>query len=406
MTRNLSGPERSAIHIDILTGEANPYPFYKLWRMNNPVFQFEPDGLWAVCRYDDVKYALTNPGIFSSEANKDYFQTKWLDRRYWKDLGFLSMDPPEHTRYRRLISKDFAYEAVKLLVPFMKETVRSLISNIPPHQETEFLGEFACPCAGNLIDHILGTENGLILKNLQTQPQLDNVHDLLKPDPRLIKEQEHAAQQEIDYLMSFIEKRRLKPEDDLISKLLSVELDGKKLTDTMICNIMSLFLLAGTNALSHLLCHMIIFLSRRPDIFQALKKDSSEIPAFIEELLRFSSPAPTVIRRTTEGVILSGVTIPKGKNVLLFIASANRDPSIFPKPDEFDITRPNINKHLSFGFGPHKCLGAYLTRLKVRIILECILDKFNGVTCPGDDQLDWNNSFMMNSVEKLPLSFF
>jgi len=393
------------IHLGPLKHLSNPYPIYKLWREQHPVFQLESNGFWAVCKYDDVCFALKYPDLFSSTAVKDLFQPEWLDKKYWRNLFFLIEDPPEHTAHRMLVSKEFAKETIELLVPFMRRTTKGLLNKIIPHQKIEFIQDFAYPCIGNLIDHIVGTEDSLSLKEVQLQPKINEKNLSREPDPDHIVEIERNIQNKIDYFNSLIQKRREKPEKDLISKLISAEVDGVPLTDDMISNAVELLLLAGTHGPVHSLSHVMIQMSRRPDLFKRLQIDPHLIPAFIEESLRYSSVAPMVFRRTKQAVTLSGVTIPEGEMVMLFLASANRDPDIFSDPDDFDIGRSNIHKHIAFGYGPHQCLGAHLTRVKIRVVLECILKNFNGISCPDDDQMEWN-SWMVNSVNALPMSFY
>ena len=395
---------KAGIHIDLLKNQSNPYPIYKSWREKHSVFQLEPNGYWAVCRHKDVKFALKNVDLFSSEASKEFFQPKWLDKRLWRDLAFLTMNPPEHMKHRKLVDKQFATEAVELLKPFMAKAAHTLISKISPHQEIEFFEEFACPYAGSLMDHIIGTRDSKNLKDLLSQPQQNEQNITSIPDAQTIKKIEKNIRKRNYYFQSIIEKRRVKPEEDLISKLIFAEVDGKKLEDDMISNLAELLLLAGTHGLIHSLCHVMIQLSRQPGLFLSLQQKPELIPAFIEELLRYSTVAAAVLRRTREKVTLSGVTIPKGENVLLFLASANRDPDIFPDPDDFDMSRSNLNEHLAFGFGSHHCLGARLTRTSIQVVLEGILHSFNGISCPPDDQLNWN-LWMVNTVEELPVRF-
>ena len=398
-------PTRPDIHMGSIKHLSNPYPNYKLWREKHPVFQLEPKGFWAICKYDDICFALKHPELFSSTAVKELFQPEWLDKEYWRNLFFLIEDPPAHTVHRMLVSKEFAKETVELLVPFMRQTAQALLDKIPPHQEIEFIQGFAYPCIGNLIDHIVGTEDSLSLKEVQLQPEINEKNLSAKPDLKVIEEVQRNILNKVNYFTTIIQKRREKPKKDLISKLISVEVDGAHLSDDMISNAVELLLLAGTHGPVHSLSHVMIQLSRRPDLFKRLQSDPDLIPAFIEESLRFSSVGPMVFRRTKEAVTLSGVTIPEGETVMLFLASANRDPDIFSDPDDFDISRPNINKHIAFGYGPHQCLGAHLTRVKLRVVLECILKKFNGISCLEDDQMEWN-SWMVNSVNALPISFY
>ncbi|MBL4803048.1 MAG: cytochrome P450 [Emcibacter sp.] len=396
---------RPGVHIDILTNIPNPYRIYKSWREEHPVFQLEPHGFWAVCGYADVKFASRRHDIFSSVGVKIVMQPEWLEESYWRDFSFLVQDAPDHMKSRKLVNKEFGLKAVKLFIPFIEKAAHSLISEISPDQEIEFLEGVAAPFSSGLIDHIIGTENSQKLSDIQEYSERNKQNILSKPDGEYIENLQNSVLNINQYFDNLIQKRRANPKDDLISKLLSTKLEGEKLTDDMVSNLVELLLLAGTNTLSHFLCHGMIQLSRSPDLFYKLKKKPELIPDFIEELLRHSTIGPISLRKTTEAVILSGVTIPKGEIVLLFLASANRDATIFPDPDDFIMKRANIHEHLAFGIGAHQCLGRHLLRLEAKIIVECILKSFNGISCPEEDQLEWNNSWIMNSIEKLPVRF-
>jgi cytochrome P450 len=135
----------------------------------------------------------------------------------------------------------------------------------------------------------------------------------------------------------------------------------------------------------------------------ALRRDLAGIPAFLEELLRYSGPSQRLLRTTTQPVELSGNTIPAGATVLLALASANRDGQRFPRPDDFDMARPNIREHLAFGGGPHVCIGAALARQEIRVALEAILAAFNTIVCPAPAELTWIDSLVTLTVRELPL---
>jgi len=400
-----TGSIRPGVHIDILNNISNPYPIYNSWREEHPVFQLEANGVWAVCKYEDVKLALKRHDIFSSVGTQELLQPDWLEERYRRDFSFLVQDAPEHMKHRKLVSKEFAMSAVELFKPFIAKAAHSLISKMSPHQEIEFLEDIASPFSSSIIDHIIGTENSCKLIGVRKYPQQISQNIFLKPDPKYIEDLQNSTLNVNQYFSALIQKRRAEPRDDIISKLLSAKIDGEIITDDMISNLAGTLLLGGTNALIHFLCQAMIQLSRCPELYHSLQKKPELIPNFIGELLRFSSVSPTVIRKTKEEVTLSGVIIPKGEIVLLFLASANHDPSVFPDPDDFIMNRVNIHEHLAFGFGAHQCLGRHLLRIEVQIILECIFNSFDGVSCPDDDLLEWNNSWIMNSLEKLPVRF-
>lgn len=401
-------PIASNISVDLLRGLSNPHSLYNQWREKHPVFKFsgEPMNWWAVCRYEDVVFALKHPDLFSSNAIKSLFQHEWLDKKDHKDLGFTVQDPPDHTKNRQVVSEEFSKYRIAELENIIRETVQPFLAKLSPQKEIEFLDEFAYPYFANITDQMLGTENSMGLEELRLQPSVCEKGMVSNPSPEVMEEIKVGIQKNDCYIQSFINKRLENPSNDIISKLLAAKIDGEKLTDDKISNTIQLFLTAAAIGPIHGLSHCIIQLSRRPEIFKLLKEDLDLIPKFIEESLRFASGSTTAIRETREDVTLSGVTIPKGENVLLFLASANRDPSIFTDPDEFDMFRDNIHKHIAFGHGPHICIGNHLTRSTFHVVLEGIIRKFDGVSCPPDEELKWNTSWLIHSVDKLPVRFY
>ena len=182
-------------------------------------------------------------------------------------------------------------------------------------------------------------------------------------------------------------------------------MDNKKLSDKELFGIMSLIILAGFSTTVQMLNNGIILLSRRPELVAQLVKSPDLIPAFIEELLRFSPAGAGTLRITTESVVLANITIPKGEMVMAVLASANRDPNRFSNPDTFDISRSNAKRHMTFGYGVHNCVGAALARLELKVAFEILLQEFNTFHCPPHDELVWEDSCFIHGVSELPVRF-
>jgi cytochrome P450 family 109 len=199
--------------------------------------------------------------------------------------------------------------------------------------------------------------------------------------------------------------RRLHPQDDLVTVLVNAEVDNTKLTDKELYGIMSLIVSAGFSTGVQMLNNGIILLSRRPDLVAKLIESPDLIPAFIEELLRFSPSGIGTMRITTESVVLANITIPKGAMVMALVASANRDPHRFLNPNDFDLFRGNSKRHMTFGHGIHNCVGSALARLELKVAFEVLLKEFNTFLCPPHEDLLWEESFFVHGVSELPVHF-
>lgn len=405
MAESSSGAIRPGIDLHAPPNQANPFPIYAVLRDQYPVCQLEPDGLWAISRHDDVRYALEHPNLFSSAGFKTLIQPDWIREECKRDLFMVLDDPPEHTRRRALVSKGFSYRVIQELVPLMRQTSSSLLQDIRRGRSTEFLKHFAFPYVGTIIGHIVGTIDSQSLDELYGWVKLMGKNTPVRPDDEYIEALEAAILKQNAYFDDVILDRRAHPREDLVTQLMKAEVDGEKMTDRMLRNVLELLVGSGFHTTLHALCNSMIQLSERPDIASRLAGDFDLIPKFIEEILRHNTPVHYLFRQTTTDVTLSGVTIPAGAFVLVLLASANRDPACFPEPNIFDMSRQNLKQHLAFGCGPHLCIGANLALLEIKTALETILGISDRISCPPVDELEWNFSSMIRGVDSLPVTF-
>ena len=398
---------RNGLHLASLKNQPNPLPFYAKLLEPHPVCRVEPGGLWAVSRYDDVCFAEKRYDRFSASGDMELFHPRWLKLDYVRDLFLGAQDPPVHTKRRALVNPAFAGKAISALKPKIEEMARSLVGNIRPGCPIEFVTEIAYPYVGAASRQMTGLDEEEIPEQLKRWVSLneDNLCADDDPDERYISSVRQAVLKQNERLCEAIDRRRGRPGPGLISALVHAEMDGQKLDDDVLLNAVEQMLVGGLHPPAQLLCQSIRNLSRRPDLLVLLLDNTDLIPAFVEEVLRYESIGPAQLRRTVDDVTLSGVTIPKGDLVLVFLGAANHDPRQFPNPDSFDIFRPNLKKHLGFGIGPHLCIGAALARLQAAALLEAILQRFTRISCPDDQDLEWNTSWLMRSICALPVTF-
>jgi hypothetical protein len=379
---------------------ANPYPVYAELRRNQPVTPVEPAGMWAVSRYEDVLSIIKNPKLFSSEGFKGVWQPEWAGYNPIAN-SMLVMDGQDHTQLRKLVSRAFGGSATQGFEARMREFAHKLAENLATRGEGDGVSQFALPLPAFVIGDLLGLDTSLHSHLKRWSDDFMSINPVPQGPEHVTRVRATIAEFS-GYLNEAIASRRRQPREDLITHLLQAEVDGKHMSNAEILDFLTLLLLAGLETTSHLLANILLFLSEREDLLEALRANPSLVPAFVEEMLRYDSPVHALPRITTTEVKLGGVTVPQGVLVLALLGSANRDESRYPDPDRFDLNRQQPS--ISFGHGIHYCLGAHLARMEARVGLEVLISRFRGFVRPPG-AVTWNQAITVRGPAALPLRF-
>lgn len=382
------------LHLMTTDVRANPYPLYAELR-RRAVCQVEPGGMWAVSRYDDVVTVLKDARRFSSAGLGRSFLPPWLERNPTAD-SLVMKDPPDHSRLRTLVSRAFSGAALARLESRIRGIAEELAESLVRHEEVDFVAGFALPLPTRVLNLFFGLEPA-------TAPRLKRWADDLvsipasQPSPQRMEEIRQSLTEMEHCFTALIEARRASPGEDLVSELIRT---GALSHEELLSFLFGL-VPAGMETTVYLLANTLLVLARHPRELERVREQPALIPRLIDEVLRYESPAQSSLRLTTEDVVLSGVTIPRGSVVVALIGAALRDEGRFPQADRFLLERENPGQ-LSFGHGPHFCLGAMLARLEARFGLEALLSRVRGVSLVRQE-LSWSQSIIARGPLALPL---
>jgi cytochrome P450 len=346
--------------VEDLMALAHPQPLFRLLREAGPAVHMEDMDMWIVGGDADVHEVLHHPEVFSSGPEA-------VEIGQIRPLIPLQIDPPEHRNFRKLLDPLFAPKRIALLEGRTRALVQDLIRAVADDGRCNFHLSIAEPYPTTVFLQLLGlpldrAKEFIALKDGIVRPPAHS------PEERVAMVNE-TGQKIYAVLQEVVDQRLDEREDDFISLFLDSEVDGHRLTPNDVIDIGYLFFLAGLDTVTASLDCMLAYLAEHPEQRQQLVDDPALIPHAVEEMLRWETPVQGVIRITTQDTELNGCPIPKGKQVSVLLGSANVDERAWERPDDVDFHR-EVNKHIAFGGGAHRCLGSHLARMELRVALE------------------------------------
>src|SRR6476646_9144465 len=384
---------------------ADPYPVYERLRDDHPVLWNPSTSQWLISRHADVNRLLRDRGLGRTYLHQSsHAEMGRPEPPAWhapfhelNDAGMLDLEPPDHTRLRRLVSRAFTPRTVEALRPRVEAIVEGLIDDFGGRGEVDLIADYAEPLPVTVIAELLGIPEADRHLLRPWSADICLMYELNPPDESARKAVA-ASLAFSAYLRDLVAERRVHPGDDLISGLAGVVDDGDSLTEGELIGTCVLLLNAGHEASVNGAGNGWWTLFRHPDALARLRSEPGLMPTAIEELLRFDTPLSLFERWVLEPIEVEGVTLDRGQEVALLFGSANRDGRAFERPDDLDLAR-DPNPYLSFGAGIHYCLGAPLAKLELGIAFETLLrraPRLELVEAPR-----WKPTFVLRGLESL-----
>ena len=406
--------DTTAVDVNALLGEIfltpegknDPYPRYAAIREHAPVFRSD-FGVVVLSRYEDCQWALRDPrlgkgGPFDAWEQYGLTEAEWTAR--FGDLGsgsrsMLGLDPPDHTRLRKLVAKAFTPRTVDNLRPDIERLTDELLDGMDG--VVDVIAALALPLPMAVISQMLGipADESAVL-----QPYVRTATQLLEFNPSLDVLDAAAGSNRVivEHLEALIAARRAHPTDDLLSELIHVEEAGDQLShDELLATVMLLFG-AGFETTTNLIGNGLLALLDHPDQLQRLRDDRALMKTAVEELLRWDSPVQIDGRMLFEDVDLHGVHLAAEEQFVTLLGAANRDPRMFDEPERFDVGRIGPAP-MSFGAGIHFCLGAALARAEGHVVFERLLDRFPAIEPAWSDRPVYRDTIVLHGLESLPV---
>jgi cytochrome P450 len=406
---NVTAPAKKVVFSDEVLQD--PYPTYARLHEEGPLHYLDVGGKWAVWSvfsHAECSSIAKDPRCSAKRAQQMLLplplsrQSEFSELARMLSLWLIFMDPPEHTRLRKLLNKGFSPSVVDSLRPQVEDIVDRMLKPLERGSEVELMRQFANPLPVRIILEMLG-----IPQELQdTFVDWSRAIAVFRGSPDRTLEQARAAQDALlaltDFFRKAVAERRRNKGSDLISLLIDIEEEGEVLTEEELYAQCTALLFAGHETTRNLIGNGMYTLLRHPQQTTELRDNPEMIRSAVEELLRYESPVQFTARVLKEDIEICGQHIPKKWTILCMLGAANRDPKQFEEPNQLNLKRLN-NQHLAFGAGPHFCIGSQLARLEAQVALSNLLRRFPEMKLTGP-RPEWASTFGLRGLKGLPVT--
>lgn len=404
--------------------QARPRDYYRAMRHGDPIHYDEKLGSWLVTRHEDISAVQSDPVTFSVQHGYSEQQARGMRdefEAYLREHGggyfpdAIMSDPPYHTRIRKLMEQAFTAHRVKELEPRITDVVREIIEGVVAKGEgkCDAVKDIAVPLTIRVIVEQLGLDHGMEEKISRWSVAVTAQIGAMQSRETMLENAAQIAELQ-NYLIAKMKEKEETPSPDMISDLVHAEVtneDGskEKLTFAEAVSLCRAVLIAGNDTTATAIGNLFYALTTRPgmaELLESVVDDERQLNRFIEEHLRAEPPVRALSRMTTREVTVNGTTIPAHAHMLLVYGSGNDDETVFPNPREFDITRPNLGRHVAFGGGPHRCIGLALARMEVKVAAREIVRQMKNIKLAiPESEIRYQPSVATRTIESLPITF-
>src|SRR5215471_2306337 len=379
-----------------------PHETFARLRREAPVYRHDQPGaspFWAVTRYRDIVAVSRDWATYSSERRGALLREPGEEELATQRLMMLNMDPPRHSKLRALVNKGFTPRMIAVLTDPVRRVCDELIDTVSARGTCDFVTEIAAELPLQVIAELLGipqADRHQVFEWSNTMVGADDPEWRGSPE-----DAQNAAMSMYAYANDLALQRKDSPREDLVSVLMQAEVDGEELTEMEFDLFFLLLAVAGNETTRNLISGGMLALIQHPDQWRRLLDDRSLLPTAVEELLRWVTPVMQFQRTAQRDTEIAGVPIAEGERVAMFYVSANRDETVFDRPEVFDVGR-TPNDHVAFGAGgPHHCLGNALARLEIRVMFEELLARAPGIELTGEPRKLRSN--FLNGIKAMPV---
>jgi len=391
----------------------DPYPLLHRLRQEDPVHWSDAIGGWILTRYDDMVTTFKDTSHYSNEGRlgkavaylpaESRAEFKTFEDHY-DQKSLIHSDPPDHTRFRGLITKAFTPRVVEAMRPRMQEIVNELLDRVQPSGQMDVIQDLAIPLPVTVLSEIMGVPKSDVHLFKGWADDLLAFQGVNKPAVEILRRSQNAIVGIRAYLGELLKEKRRRPGEDLLSQLAAAESEGDKLSERELLNSCITLLVAGHETTTSLIGNGLYSLLRYSDQWQLLQENPSLLTSAMEEMLRYESPVARQPRLMKQDAEMGGKQLREGEMVFQMLNAANRDPAYFDDPDRFDIRRER-NRHIAFGLGIHFCVGATLARTEGQIVFSTLMERLPNIRLvSGEPNWDLHkpNSRMLKT---LPVRF-
>jgi cholest-4-en-3-one 26-monooxygenase len=380
-----------------------PHDYFRRLRRESPV-AFMPEhrggpGFWAVTRYREVVQVSKHPELFCSSQGTNVEDQSGEQLARLQTI-LINMDPPQHVKYRRLVKRGFTPRRIAAMAPHVRELAREVVDRVAHKGECDFVAQVAAELPLLVICELMGVprdDRHLVFELSNRLIGFDDPEFQRSPE-----DAEQAAAEMWAYAHHLGQQRRVRPGDDLVSDLVSGEVDGHRLDELSFNNFFLLLAVAGNETTRNALSGGLLALMEHRDQWERLLREPGLLDSAVDEIVRWVSPVLHFRRTATRDTVLGGIEIGAEDKVVIWYSSANRDETAFAMPDVFDVGR-TPNPHLGFGIGEHFCLGSHLARLEIRLLLEQILRRLPDIELAAPPRRLRSN--FIHGIKEMPVRF-